>query len=102
MDTNLSENFSSSYFHKKLDNPTFLDFVDVFEYAWTHYTFNPVNLLLNSHCVHGDVAAMSLLCSYFEAIESYRSGKDSNKQSGDFFIKGFRVVFDKITPLSLQ
>jgi hypothetical protein len=93
MDTNLGQNFESSYLHNKLDNPTFLNLVDV----WTHCTFNPVNLLLNSKCIYGDMAAMTLLCSYFEVIESFRSGENSQNRAREFFINGFRIVFDKIS-----
>ncbi|HYE35301.1 hypothetical protein [Methylocaldum sp.] len=82
---------SPSYSHEKVENPSFLDLVDVFEDLWRNYIFSPVWLLLNSP--HGDIAAMTILCSYFETIQSYMSGEDSNHRSKEFFIKGFCQVF---------
>lgn len=82
---------SPSYEHEKLDNPTFDDLVDVFEDCWKHYIFSPCALLLSTP--HGDVAALTLLCSYFEAIGGYLRGQDTNGRSKEFFCIGLREVF---------
>lgn len=82
---------SPSYKHDKLDNPSFQDLVDVFEDLWFQYVFKPVEALLAMP--HGDIAAMSLLSSYFEAAESYRSGLSSKRRSKEFFVKAFSYVY---------
>ena len=82
---------SPSYKHDKLDNPSFQDLVDVFEDLWFQYVFKPVEALLAMP--HGDIAAMSLLSSYFEAAESYRSGLSSKGRSKEFFVKAFSYVY---------
>ena len=87
MDGYLSPSFS----HDKLDNPTFTDLVDVFEDLWRSYVFEPVKILFE--IPNGDVAGMTVLCSYFEAIESLTSGLSSKSKSQEFFTKGFSKVF---------
>ena len=82
---------SPSFKHEKLENPSFQDLVDVFEDLWVHYVFKPVEALLAMS--HGDIAAMSLLSSYFEAAESYRSGESSNRRSREFFVRAFCYVY---------
>lgn len=87
MDEWLSPNFR----HDKLEAPTFGDLVDVFEDLWLHHIFNPVAALLDMP--HGDVAAMLVLSSYYEAIESLYRGTSSKSRSRDFFVAGFCRVF---------
>lgn len=87
MDEWLSPNFR----HDKLEAPTFGDLVDVFEDLWLHQIFNPVAALLDMP--HGDVAAMLVLSSYYEAIESLCRGASSKGQSKKFFVAGFCRVF---------
>lgn len=83
---------SPKYNHEKLENPSFIDLVDVFEDLWQGYIFNPVRYLLDlEHC---DIAAITILCSYYEAIQSYLTGESSRKKSMEFFIKGFMQVFN--------
>ena len=79
------------YSHDKLENPSFADLVDVFEDWWRSYFFAPIDVLLRTP--NGDMAAMTIVCSYFEAIAGYISGKDTNGQSGTFFVDGFCRVF---------
>lgn len=87
----MDEQLSPNYKHKKFENPSHADLVDVFEDIWTYHVFSPVEMLL--HHPHGDVAAMTVLSAYFEAVWSFLSGEDSNKKSTEFFIKGFCQVF---------
>jgi hypothetical protein len=87
---------SPSYSHEKLENPSFSDLVDVFEDLWRHCFFAPVDLLLKTP--KGDIAAMTVLCSYFEAIAGYLSGEDTNGRSREFFVKGFCLVFRSDSP----
>lgn len=82
---------SPNYTHDKLANACFADFVDVFEDMWRHYMLVPCEMLLRFP--HGEVAAMMLLSSYFEAIWIHLSGKDSNGKSKLFFVRGFCRVF---------
>lgn len=82
---------SPSYTHDKLRNPSFSDLVDVFEDYWMQNILIPCEMLLSYK--HGELAAMILLSSYFEAIQIYLSGEDSNRHSKAFFVKGFCCVF---------
>ncbi len=82
---------SANYRHEKLHNPSHEDIVDVVEDTWQHYVFSPVQMLLDQP--YGDIAAMTLLSSYFEAIWSYISGESSERRSREFFCKGFCQVF---------
>jgi len=82
---------SPSYEHDKLDHPTFDDLVDVFEDCWKHYIFTPCALLLNTP--HGDVAAITLLCSYFETVGRHLHGQDMSKRSSELFRVGLCEVF---------
>jgi len=82
---------SPNYEHDKFDQPTFDDLVDVFEDCWTHYIFAPCAMLLNAP--YSDVAAVTLLCSYFEAIGGYLHGQDTNGRSKEFFCIGLCDVF---------
>lgn len=87
----MDQQLSPNYTHEKLENHSHGDLVDVFEDMWKYYVFSPVELLLRHP--HGDVAAMTVLSSYFEAAWSYLSGKDSDKKSAAFFVEGFCQIF---------
>jgi len=65
--------------------------VDVVEDTWQQYVFGPVQILFDNP--HGDIAAMTLLSSYFEAVWSYISGESSDGESREFFVQGFCKVF---------
>lgn len=82
---------SPKYTHDKLHDPSHDDLIDVVEDTWQQYVFGPVQTLLDHP--HGDVAAMTLLSSYFEAVWSYISGESSDGKSSEFFVKGFCKVF---------
>jgi hypothetical protein len=92
MDEWLSPNFK----HDKLEAPTFGDLVDVFEDLWLNHIFNPVAALLEMP--HGDIAAMLVLSSYYEAIESLCRGESSKNKSKEFFVAGFRRIFNTDHP----
>ncbi|OCH30634.1 hypothetical protein A6E13_19040 [Aliivibrio fischeri] len=84
-------NLSPSFKHDKIEAPSFIDLVDVFEDIWLHYHLSPAKILLeHQHC---EVAALSLLSTYFESIECYISGEKSEGKSKKFFIQGFCRVF---------
>ncbi|MEZ8316002.1 hypothetical protein [Vibrio splendidus] len=84
-------NLSPYFKHDKIEAPSFIDLVDVFEDIWLHYHLNPAKILLDhQHC---EVAALSLLSTYFESIECYISGRKSEGKSKNFFIQGFCRVF---------
>lgn len=87
MESQLSPNFK----HDKLESPSLLDLIDVFEDTWKHFIFLPAELLLKTP--YGEIAAMIVLSSYFELMQSYTTGQDSDGKSKDFFIKGFCQVF---------
>lgn len=92
----MEESLSPNYTHEKLDNPSFSDLVDVFEDLWMHYIFRPVKCLIDMP--YGDIAAMTVLCSYYESIQCYMTGKSGDKQSRQFFIDGFMQVFSSDAP----
>ena len=92
MDAKLSPNYA----HEKLEHANFADLVDVFEDLWRNYVFSPVAMLLQTP--NGDIAAMTVLCSYFEAIAGYISGEDSNRQSKKYFVQGICQVFHSDSP----
>ncbi|VAW12357.1 hypothetical protein MNBD_BACTEROID05-552 [hydrothermal vent metagenome] len=87
---------SPSYTHEKINNPSFSDLVDVIEDLWGHCIFAPIKTVLEGS--YGDIAAMTILCSYYEAIESYTTGESSNNRSQTFFVNGFTKVFDSDSP----
>lgn len=86
---------SPRFDHSKLDNPSLVDLIDVFEDSWRSYVFNPAELLLKYPT--GDVAAMTLVISYFEAIWIYLNGEDSEGRSREFFVNGFQRCFSANT-----
>lgn len=94
----MEEMLSPSFRHDKLEAPTDTDLVDVLEDMWRCYVFSPVEQLLKRP--HGEVAAMTLLCSYFEALWTYVTGESSDGRSQSFFVKGFCRVFHSETPES--
>lgn len=87
----MEEMLSPSFTHEKLDNPSTSDLVDVFEDLWRGCVFEPARSLIRSP--HGSVAAMCVLCPYYEAIESLYTGQSSRHRSEEFFVKGFSRVF---------
>ena len=82
---------SPNYKDEKLEDPSFEDLIDVFEDRVRNWMLLPAESLLESH--HGFVAAISILFTYFEGIQTYASGKDSNRSSKTHFINGFLSVF---------
>ena len=87
----MEEMLSPNFTHEKLENPSIEDLIDVFEDLWRGCIFEPVRSLICTP--HGSVAAMSVLCSYYEAIESLYTGQSSRNKSQEFFVKGFSRVF---------
>lgn len=86
---------SPKFDHTKLEDPSLVDLIDVFEDPWRSYVLEPARLLLKHPA--GDVAAMTLVTSYFEAIWIYLSGEDSAGRSKEFFVNGFKRCFSTDT-----
>lgn len=82
---------SPSYEHTKLESPSYSDLVDVFEDRMRKWLLEPAQHLLSME--YGDVPAISLTLGYFEGIEIYFSGQDSDRTSKEFFRRGFQRVF---------
>lgn len=82
---------SPSFRHSKLENPTVSDRIDVYEDLWQHYILAPVEALLSMP--YGDVAAMTLLSSYYESAWAVRTGRSSKGRSKQFFVAGFGEVY---------
>lgn len=91
----IENRLSPRYNHVKLEDPTLSDLIDVFEDSWRGFVFSPAEKLLSYP--DGDVAAMTLITSYFEAIEIYLTGQDSDGKSKKFFVNGFCRVFSADT-----
>lgn len=89
----MKQQLTPHYDHEKVANPTCADLVDIFEDAWKGYILAQVPVLLGNP--NGDIAAMTLLCSYFESIESLHRGESSDRRSKEFFVQGFLRVFQK-------
>ena len=89
----MKQQLTPTYDHEKVANPTCADLIDVFEDAWKGYVLAQVQVLLSNP--NGDIAAMTLLCSYFESIEALHRGESSNRRSKEFFVQGFLRVFEK-------
>ena len=88
----IESKLSRSFDHEKLENPSYDDLVDVFEDLWVGHIVEPARILLeNNSC---EIAATTLLSSYFESIEMYMSGTSSDGKSKEYFIKGFCRVFN--------
>ena len=87
---------SPSFTHEKLENPTLSDLIDVFEDMWRKCFLAPVDLLLRT--ANCDIAAMTVLCSYFEAIAGYVTGENTNGRSKEFFVKGICLVYRSYSP----
>lgn len=81
---------SPNFTHEKLESPDYTDIVDVFEDRMRNWLLVPAQHLL---ACNSGVAAVALLIGYFEGIEIYRTGKDSQYKSKEFFIRGFKRVF---------
>lgn len=82
---------SPSYEHTKIDSPSYSDLVDVFEDRMRKWLLDPAQHLLTLE--HGEVPAIALILGYFEGIEIYYSGQDSNRASKEFFRRGFQRIF---------
>lgn len=87
---------SPSYTHEKLAHPQFADMVDVFEDLWRKCVFDQAGRLLEGP--NGDIAALTVLCPYFEAIGGYISGEPTDRRARAFFVKGFCEVFRSDSP----
>ena len=94
----MKQKLTPNYDHEKLSNPTCADLIDVFEDAWNGYVLAQVEVLLTTP--NGDIAAMTLLSSYFESIEALHQGTSSDRQSKPFFVAGFLRVFDNVSDLN--
>ena len=91
----MKQRLTPNYNHEKLADPTCIDLIDVFEDAWKGYVLDQVEMLLRNP--NGDIAAMTLLCSYFESIEALHRGESSDRQSREFFVRGFLRVFENVS-----
>ena len=86
------DRISPHYRAKKLEPPFFKDLVDVFEDRMRYWMLEPAKHLLQDN--FRQIAAVGILIHYFEGIEIYLSGKDSDGKSYKFFRRGFEKVFD--------
>jgi hypothetical protein len=82
---------SPNFLHNKLQDPTIDDLVDVLEDRLMYWLLEPAKKLASNRVEQ--VAALSLLLSYFEGIWIYIQGEDSRRRSREFFESGFVEVF---------
>lgn len=85
------DRISPHYSSKKLEPPFYKDLVDVFEDRMRYWMLYPAKKLLKNR--NDQIAALGILINYFEGIEIYLSGKDSDGKSKQFFKRGFKRVF---------
>ena len=91
MNSELKAVVSPKFGAEKLESPSDVDLIDVYEDIWQGYVFDQAKRLLE--CPHGDLSAMMLLGPYFEAAWIYATGESSDRRSKDFFVNGFLRVF---------
>ena len=91
----MKQRLTPNFDHEKLADATCADLIEVFEDAWKGYVLDQVGMLLRNS--NGDIAAMTLLCSYFESIEALHRGESSDRQSREFFVRGFLRVFENVS-----
>ena len=82
---------SPNFTHEKMESPSYVDIVDVFEDRMRNWLLAPTTLLLRFP--NGEIPAIALALNYFEGIEIYHSGSDSRDLSKDYFRRGFQRVF---------
>ncbi|MCI5131683.1 MAG: hypothetical protein D3904_09195 [Candidatus Electrothrix sp. EH2] len=82
---------SPNYTEEKLEPPFYKDTVDVFEDRIRYWVLAPAKKLLT--CRNDHIAAMQIMINYIEGIQIYLSGKDSNRQSYQFFEAAFFKIF---------
>ena len=83
----VSEDLSDNSYNKK---------IDVFEDRVNGWYLNWAIHLNDQPCGHGGFAALHLAFSYFEFIEIFRRGKDSDKDSAKCFKDGLLYVFPNL------
>lgn len=71
------------------------DRIDVYEDRLAGWTFAPIRMLLAMP--GADFAVLHLALAYFEGWAQYRWGEDSHNRSEEFFIRGVKAVFPKVT-----
>lgn len=76
---------------EKLDEPSVEDLIDVLEDRVVYWLLEPAQQLVDHP--FRQVAAFSLLLTYFEGIWTYVKGRDSKKNPRHFFEEGFVDVF---------
>jgi hypothetical protein len=87
---------SPRFLNSKLTAGRFEDKLDVFEDRMRGWFLRHAQALCSAQYedhANAGVAALTILASYFEAIECYYSGEDSNHRSAEFFRRGFLKVF---------
>jgi hypothetical protein len=87
---------SPQFLNSKLSGGRLEDKIDVFEDRMTGWFLRHADALCaNSYPGHANagIAALTIVASYFEAIECYYSGQDSRNRSAEFFRRGFLKVF---------
>jgi len=84
-----------SPYHYDTDFPNGLSFdqmLDIFAARIQGWQIDPAEHLLKVD-IHAGFAVLSILMSYFETIAQFERGRTSDKESPDFFIHGFGMVF---------
>jgi hypothetical protein len=99
-----SWHISPTFTQAKLDSGRLEDKIDVFEDQVAGLLLQHAEALCAeryAHRAYAGAAVLSIVSSYFEAIESYYSGESSDGKSKRFFRSGFLRVFPDL-PGTLQ
>lgn len=87
---------SPKFLNTKLASGRIEDKIDVFEDQIDGWLLNHARGLCSEQYVfreHSGFAVLTLVCPYFEVIESYHIGLESRNRSREYFNNGFMKVF---------
>src|SRR5262245_11973387 len=95
-----TSSISPQFTNGKLASGKIEDKIDVFEDQISGWLLCPAQALCSPGCserANAGFAVLAIVCSYFEAIESYHRGSESRKKSKQFFRGGFLKVFPDLS-----
>lgn len=88
------QKISPKYDTSKLGDPTFEDYIDVYEDQIDGWYLSYAKQMHSDE--HAGFAALQIAFSYFEGHAVFYKGEDSKSQSKSFFKNGFLAVFPEL------
>lgn len=77
----------------KLNPNCFLDQVKIYEREVKGWFLEPAQTMLNSNASSNSFIVLMVCMAYIEGVEQYKSGKSSNRQSQEFFIRSVKGIY---------